>query len=992
MKRSITTLTTIAFIIALVAASVVVAAPDAGSVAPAAKVAGPVLPTASVAEPDVAPNKLVAAGNPGAYYLDYNPGGSAYLDPTRTKGSMPFYTWSELQPAPSTFRMSSVREFAARRASEGLKAGIALTTYDGLYNGDIRALPNFVIASANTTVILNDPNLKFIYYLGTRTATGAPYYRNREDGDFWDGPGSAVWTLSGATAAIVTDSDPKGRSAARLGGANNAVASATHTYIDIPAMPPASEWPDSSMMEMQFVYYVDTADATPNADNLYVELLDPTTQAVLATVAQVSNTSGANNSWVTSATYNISSNPSLFGRRLTVRLRATTDANAPTTFYVDNVMLRVRHLVPKYWSTEYLNLYEAFITRLANEVMGTAPYTKIPLDFVAIGVGMYGETQALDGFRYPQLNAELEAKGLTSGGWVTTVNKITAIYANAFGGSGSVKPKMNLLLQFAPYFKFVSERREFTNYAAGRYVGLSSNSLLPEVDVAVTDSGIGAYDPYLSNDRALFLPLAFETYRVYSCTPVFFYWGLLNALDKHIDYLRFDPDLILGSFTGVEKNRAALQWASQYWGKSVSDTPSVWTAMREHRDPILYCDGYVYDPDRTLWPMLGNFNFYLYQRDSVPGGKTVAETNDPGADSVQSGLTKAGLGNCSGRGYASIYPPNYPCNKTPYNPNLPALEGRDGDHPYNPWPWTGGGQEAWFARRTDQQNGNPNMYFDIDDAYINGSQVYHVKLTLKYFDIGTDTFSLVYDSTSGPKIAGSVITKTNSKTLKTVVFEVYDGRLANGLSGSTDFYLDSRGDGNEWVHMMDVAKVSSADPPTPTPTQTATPTQTTTPTVTPTATPSTGTVSGKAYHDIDGDEILDPGEPGLAGAQLVLKQGALEKYSVFSGPTGDYSFSAVTPGQYALSEKTAPPGYLRSTFSITLLVNANQALTFDFHHTAAPTATPTSTATATPTKTPTSTPTSTPTVTSTPTPTETATPTATPTLPTRFLYLPLVVQ
>ncbi len=109
MKRSIATLTTIAFIIALVAASVVVAAPNTGPIAPAAKIAapavGPALPTASAAAPDVAPNKLVAAGNPGAYYLDYNPGGGAYLDATQTTGSMPFYSWSALQAGPSTFRI-----------------------------------------------------------------------------------------------------------------------------------------------------------------------------------------------------------------------------------------------------------------------------------------------------------------------------------------------------------------------------------------------------------------------------------------------------------------------------------------------------------------------------------------------------------------------------------------------------------------------------------------------------------------------------------------------------------------------------------------------------------------------------------------------------------------------------------------------------------------------------------------------------------------------
>ena len=141
---------------------------------------------------------------------------------------------------------------------------------------------------------------------------------------------------------------------------------------------------------------------------------------------------------------------------------------------------------------------------------------------------------------------------------------------------------------------------------------------------------------------------------------------------------------------------------------------------------------------------------HLVQRDDVTGGRSVPETNDPGADSIQSGLAYAGLGNCSGKEVASIYPSPYPCNKTPYNPDLPALEGRNPAAPYDPYPWTGNGQEAWVVRRTDQQTGNPYMFFDIDDDYIDGSQVYHVKITVEYFDIGTDKFSLVYDKHDRP--------------------------------------------------------------------------------------------------------------------------------------------------------------------------------------------------------------------------------------------------
>ena len=117
-----------------------------------------------------------------------------------------------------------------------------------------------------------------------------------------------------------------------------------------------------------------------------------------------------------------------------------------------------------------------------------------------------------------------------------------------------------------------------------------------------------------------------------------------------------------------------------------------------------------------------------------------------------------------------------------------------------------------------------------------------------------------------------------------------------------------------------MAKLSEEPPPTQTPTPTAT------------ATPSTGSVSGKAYHDLNNNQVLDAGEPGVQGAPLVLKQGGVEKQAATSGASGDYSFPAVSPGQYTLIEKTAPPGYLLSTFSLLFQISANQAFSFDIHH------------------------------------------------------------
>ena len=125
------------------------------------------------------------------------------------------------------------------------------------------------------------------------------------------------------------------------------------------------------------------------------------------------------------------------------------------------------------------------------------------------------------------------------------------------------------------------------------------------------------------------------------------------------------------------------------------------------------------------------------------------------------------------------------------------------------------------------------MFFQIDNSYIEGSQTSSVALTVKYFDIGTDQWQLKYDSTSGEKAAigpdgKNYVQKTGSKQLKEVTFSISDGKFAGRLTGGADFYLDSRApggslDGNEWVHMVDVAVEWGTPRPTRTPTPTVTP-------------------------------------------------------------------------------------------------------------------------------------------------------------------------
>lgn len=961
MRKGLTILSAALMIVALVAATVIGATPTGAVAASSARVVSELAPQSAAVEtpeapigPVAAPDKLIAGQKPGAYYLDY---GGTVVNPNQypVQGAMRMFGWSALQSGASTYNWAELDNWIAQRHALGLSTGVFISTYDGKKDGDIRSTPDFVIQKAGAMITMPPTYTTGLGGTGS-TRSGFSDYYQYQNGNFESSWHPTAWDMAG-DAQVVNASSIGGSWAGRLGGADNSTGSLTRYAARIPAMPPEAT---GVRMELQFTTNVQTADPNVNADHLYVELLNGANNALLAQLADITNSSGVNNTWVVNAPIDLNS---WMAQTLKVRFRSTTDGSTPTTFYVDDVQLRVRLIIPRYWSTAYKDAYRTFVTAL-----GTHLKNDSRVDFVAIGTGLHGETQPSNEdeknylWEFENLRSTADA---THPGWVETANEITNMYVQAF--SQSTVLAKNLILQYAPFYKAASERKAMTDHAVGRNVGLSYNGLLPDWVQSYTNTGVGSFDPMVTNNRYNFVPMAWETYTYMLCTPVFTYWSLFSALDKHADYLRIGDDLLQGS-QGAE-NAVFFQWAKDYWGKTTQTTNSVWSVMREHRNPTPYCharttptytykgtDGKTYvwpSSQGSTWPQLGNYNFWLYQDDAIAGGKTIPETNDKGADSryardpvTQAAWNQAGLGNCpTSNSYASFYPANYPCNNQPYNPDLPAL-GSDATNYYSPSGWVGSGKEAWVVRRTDQDTGNPYMWFRIDPQYIDGSKTYSVTISIKYFDIGTDTWSLRYDSSSGDKTAGT-ITKTNTKQLKVATFNLSDGKFAKRMaSNQADFVIDSKNDGNEWIHMVDVAKKAAFDQETPTPTPSNTPTVTPTPSATPTATPTTGVVEGYAFWDKNGNGMKDPDDPGTEGAVIVLKQGGAEMYTATSGPDGKYRFGAVTPGQYFLSEKTPPPGYLANPLIVLVAVVANQ--TFDqihFGHQQGPTSTPTTTPT-----------------------------------------------
>ncbi|MGQ9585403.1 MAG: beta-galactosidase [Anaerolineae bacterium] len=469
--------------------------------------------------------------------------------------------------------------------------------------------------------------------------------------------------------------------------------------------------------------------------------------------------------------------------------------------------------IPKYWDPAYRNRYATFVNAFA------ARYRTDPrVAWIGIGMGLYGETKPADSrmcvrwdvdlncIKYADDIESIRLQGLDSLGWVGAVNAVTDIYLNAFSVGGVLQKP--LLLQSAPFFLASWERPLFRKYAVDRGVGLSLNGFhadwnnatytCPHVpgdpirtcpgtgpDACKTDpnSCAGYFDQVIHYSHTV--PIALESYEYMLPDAVRLYWGLINGLDKHVDYFRLSYDLFMYTAddeahggppagTPIADNIYQIEWARKWVGKTKETTPSVWVVMREHREP--------YQGD-SWCPQVGNYSFWLYQNDNVPGGQTVPEIGQ--------------LNSCTDPGNTTV-----PCTYPTVNTTL------------------GFYKESWVTRRTDQGTGNRYMWFNVDNGYIYGG-TNAISITVTYFDYGYDTWDLTYDSISGAKKAtplGSAVDyvqKTNTQTWKKAYFVINDARFNDSLYGNpsvypTDFRIDCRADGNEWVHMVEVAKREAA--------------------------------------------------------------------------------------------------------------------------------------------------------------------------------------
>ena len=485
-----------------------------------------------------------------------------------------------------------------------------------------------------------------------------------------------------------------------------------------------------------------------------------------------------------------------------------------------------------------------------------------------IGVGLYGEIQPSDDRDDGCVKAGMAADGYVGDGpqydlWFATVNSMTDIFMNRFNTG---KP---VFLVYTPSFISGQLKCFTTEYGAGKYgMGLfaggfyaNQTGIFNAWPSIVYPYNCDKWDPvmYWNNSPTATIPIAFESYRYMLPTDDTFYWGMLNALNKHPDYLNLESDLFFANKDPNQKitqNFPMMYFANQYLGKTIATTPDVWAAMREY-DPATNESGY-HNP--SMHTQFGNYDFWLTQDNTAPGGRTISATTVLQYFDKSSSTWK---------------------NDAWYDPLL-----------------AGKGPQGWSTRRTSAASGNNYVYLNVNDQFASTRIQNSAIISVTWFDVITTTgttWALEYKDINN-NTQTSTVTRGNTRQWVTKVFYLNDIKLSNAFSGS-DFRLYSGGVADLYVHMVMVGPGNGGEPPTPTatvtpggPTMTSTATPTVTPTSTVTPTPLPGAqlrinAGGSDYYD-GSNNLWQADRPYALGSWGHWTAGTAHTYAVGSPIAG----------------------------------------------------------------------------------------------------------
>jgi hypothetical protein len=382
------------------------------------------------------------------------------------------------------------------------------------------------------------------------------------------------------------------------------------------------------------------------------------------------------------------------------------------------------------WQACYLNCVRALGARYDGEPLITA---------VTVKTGLDGETQFIKDFGCQWNTLADQALGLAMRylSFPQYVLDTMDVYRAAF-------PHKALFLDAAPGGSSLRQMSAEHAAALSPPIGLKNSAMWVDNEV---HQGYGTY--YGIWDMvALYsttLPIWVESAYGFGDAALD-YWSLLAGLHYHPDLMDLHPEY------WAALPPEMLGWTNAHLGRTLANTPSVWTAFRDAEFPRR-----DQQPGGDASGKVGDWAFWLYR---VPG---------PGGDTVR--LLEADLPEAA-RG---------------------ALYSRQ-------------------ARRTDQVNGQPYIYLDIDDGYPyvagppppGGSVTWEVRVIL--LNQGSDTLALQYRC-SPTETCAQIVPKGAALGAPdewvTVTFSLDDATLHNNLEGA-DLRLSCEGDGDEIVHRVEI--------------------------------------------------------------------------------------------------------------------------------------------------------------------------------------------
>ena len=245
------------------------------------------------------------------------------------------------------------------------------------------------------------------------------------------------------------------------------------------------------------------------------------------------------------------------------------------------------------WRTAYFDAVRAMAERYRDDPQVTA---------VVINTGLDGETQLIKdwGCGWNSIIDTQYTGGLRYR-FGQFLYQAMDVYRQAF-------PNEPIFINNAPGGG--GTRKATSDYAASLVppVGLKHSGMWVDSD---GHEGYGAFVGMFDmiNAYSMTVPIWLESKMGYGSSEVK-YWSLLAGLHYHPDAIDLHPDY----FSMVDPE--ILRWVGTHIGKTLDDTPSVWTALRDYEFPLVeWTTG-------ASSGHMGDWNYWL-KRKELPGGGTV---------------------------------------------------------------------------------------------------------------------------------------------------------------------------------------------------------------------------------------------------------------------------------------------------------------------------------------------------------------------------------